>query len=283
MRYIVGVDGSAPSEAALRWALARARRDGAALELVHVVDLDEIGDDPVALADAGDRARQLLADEVDRIRAAHPDLRVGASLLEGSVSWALTTAATADDVLVVGTHKTGYNTGRVLGSRSVQIAAASPCVLIVIPVTDLRFRSDVVAGIDRLETAVQIVDLAAREAVSRGEGLVLLHAAKPDPAGVLGDAPLRAALDHVRAHYPDLEVHSRRSSRSASAALLDTSRTKAMLVVGPGRVGVNRAPIGSVAHEVLLNANSAVLIVPATPQGVPVAARAAELSGAGAS
>jgi nucleotide-binding universal stress UspA family protein len=280
MRYIVGVDGSAPSDAALRWATARARRDGVPLELLHVIDVDEVGSDPESLERANAQARILLATEADRIRAAHPDVRVGATLLEGSVPWTLTHAAAPDDVLVVGTHKTGYNTGRVLGSRSVQLAAAAPCALAVIPVTDLRFRTDVVAGIDRIETAVQIVDLAAREALARGEGLVLLHAGKPDPAGVLGDAPLRAALDHVRAHYPDLEVHSRRSSRSASAALLDTSRTKAMLVVGPGRTGADRSPIGTVAHEVLLNANSAVLVAPSASHSVPVVARAAELTGA---
>jgi nucleotide-binding universal stress UspA family protein len=40
MRYIVGIDGSAPSDAALAWASTRSRRDVAPLLLVHVVDAE---------------------------------------------------------------------------------------------------------------------------------------------------------------------------------------------------------------------------------------------------
>jgi nucleotide-binding universal stress UspA family protein len=276
MRYIVGIDGSAPSEAALAWAVSRATRIAAPLVLVHVVDVEggRMGAD--FRAEAIEIGRQLLEHARTRLGAELPLLDVQAELLEGSVPWELTRFANPDDVLVVGTHKTGFTSGRVLGSLSVQIAAASTCSVAVIPSTDVRFRRGVVAGIDREETADHIVEVAARVAADRGEELTLLHAVHAADGTIADDRPLQAALAHVHAAHPGLVVEARRSTRAASAALLDAARTKALLVIGPGSTGVDRSPIGTVLHEVLLNANSPVLVtgVPARSPAGPSTAQA---------
>lgn len=266
MRYIVGIDGSAPSEAALGWAVDRARRDAAPLVLVHVADGEAglMGQD--FRGQAIERGERLVAKTLAHLRSEPSGPEVDGAVLEGSVAWELTRFAQPDDVLVVGTHKTGFNSGRVLGSLSVQIAAASTCTVAVIPGTDLRFRRGVVAGIDREETAEHIAELAAHEAAARGDDLTLLHAGRAfhsghaGDGGVIGDAPLQVALAHVRATHPDLVVNARRSTREPSAALLDSARTKALLVIGPGSTGIERSPIGTVVHAVLLNANAPVLV-----------------------
>lgn len=260
MRYIVGVDGSAPSVAALEWAVVRATRDSAPLVLVHVVDAEagRMGVDFRREAVAA--GRRVLDAALDRATKDHPRAEVTAELLEGSAPWELTRFTDPDDVLVVGTHKTGFSSGRVLGSVSVQIAAASRCTVAVIPSTDVRFRRGVVAGIDREETAPHIVDVAAREAVARGDELTLLHAGRAHDGGVVDDSALQAALAHARSAHPGLVVQARRSTRAPSAALLDQARSKALLVVGPGSTGLERSPIGSVVHEVLLNANGPILV-----------------------
>lgn len=274
MRYIVGVDGSAPADAAVRWAEARALRDEAGLELVHVVD-DEAG-----LAGSSYRREaeqlggRLLSAVAARTRRDVPDLDVSVRLLEGPVPWELAKLAGPDDVLVIGTHKTGYNNGRVLGTRGVQVAIAAHGPVAIIPATDARFRRDVVAGIDREETAAAIAEVGAREAAARGEELILVHAGPAAASGTLDDAPLVAALAHVRRHHPGLVVRARRSSRPPTAALLDIARTKALLVIGPGSTGLSRSPIGTVLHEVLVNANSAVLV--AGPDRRPLAVAASE-------
>ncbi len=260
MRYIVGIDGSAPSDAAVVWATTRARRDSAPLVIVHVVDAEAGLMGSEFRAEATDLGRRLLEATQSRLRAEMPMLDVQSELLEGSAPWELTRFARPDDVLVVGTHKTGFSSGRVLGSLSVQIAAASTCTVAVIPGTDVRFRRGVVAGIDREQTARHIAEIAARESVTRGDELTLLHAGHPGEGGVLDDGPLQTALAHVRATYPDLIVQARRSTRAPSAALLDASHSKALLVIGPGSTGVDRSPIGTVVHEVLLNANAPVLV-----------------------
>jgi nucleotide-binding universal stress UspA family protein len=267
MRYIVGIDGSTPSDVARRWAMTRARRETAQLVLVHVVDSEAGRMGPDFRAEATDLGRRLLDATEHRVRAEDPTLDVVSVLLEGTTAWELTRFAHPDDVLVVGTHKTGFSSGRVLGSLSVQIAAASTSTVAVIPGIDVRFRRGVVAGIDRVETARHIVDVAAREATARGEELTLVHAG--GAGGVLGDEPLRAALLHARAAYPDLIVRARRSSRAPSVALLDAARSQSLLVIGPGSTGIERSPIGSVVHEVLLNTNALVLVA-----GAPALVRA---------
>ena len=256
-RYVVAVDGSRPAAAAVRWAAERARSDGAALVLVHVND-HPAGDD-AEQADA-----RLLSELLHRLSAAEPALSISTRALSGSVPRALASFVDADDTLVIGTGKTGFLHGRVLGSRSVQIAAATPCSVAVIPDLDLRFRRGVVAGVDRHSTAGAIARAAGSEASRRGEELLLVQAeqaigGKPTSAH-RSDLAIGEAAARAREAYPALVIRSRVAGRPAAEALLDSARDKALLVLGPGSLDPARSPVGSVLHDVLLNANSPVLI-----------------------
>jgi nucleotide-binding universal stress UspA family protein len=256
-RYVVAIDGSRPAAAALRWAVHRARSDGGALVLVHVQD-DEAEDEAVRLG------AQLLAGTADRLSVEEPGLTVSTRLLGGPVAHALASFVRSDDMLVIGTGKTGFLHGRVLGSRSVQIAIAASCTVAVIPDVDLRFRRGVVAGVDRHGTAAAIGRSAAREANSRGEELLLVQAA-PDlgtqsTASVRSDLAIGEAISRAREAFPDLVIRSRVAGRPPAEALLDSARDKALLILGPGSLDPERSPIGSVLHDVLLNANAPVLI-----------------------
>ena len=123
----VGADGSGPSRAAIRWALARAVGESSPVVFVHVVD-DEWGLLGAGYAaEAERRARDLLDVELAEAGRRYPGADVGARIVHGSPAWTLAGLPSVDDLLVVGTHKTGFLHGRVLGSRSVQVAAAAPC------------------------------------------------------------------------------------------------------------------------------------------------------------
>jgi nucleotide-binding universal stress UspA family protein len=262
--YLVAVDGSRPAEAAVRWAVARARVDREPLVLLHV--LDDVGD-------ASSAGAQLLDETAARVSAEHPELVVTTRLLTGSVPRALAAAAAPDDVLVIGTGKTGFLHGRVLGSRSVQIAMAAPCTVAVIPDVDLRFRRGVVAGVDRHGTAARIARSAAAEARSRGEELLFVQAA-PDqetrPSSVSrGELAIGEAVARAHEASPELVIRSRVAARRPAEALLDSSRDKALLVLGPGSSESAGSPIGSVVHDVLLNANAPVLIIHAGATTAP--------------
>ena len=263
-RYIVGVDGSMPAAAALEWAAKHARDDGSPLALVHVVDPEAglMGADVEPELDA--RGRAVLDAARHAVEEHHPGVAVTSELLTGVPAWALAQLAEADDTIVVGTGKTGYVSGRVLGSRSVQFALTAPGSVAVIPEGDPRLRDGVVAGIDREETAALIATRAAHEARERGARLTLVHAVSPqalEGARARHEGPLALAVDAARAVGDKLEIRSRVSTRPPAEALLDASRGAALLVVGPGSTAPHRSPLGSTLHGVLLNANAPVLVV----------------------
>jgi nucleotide-binding universal stress UspA family protein len=259
LRFVVGFDGSGPSDAALAWVVKRAQRIPAPVVLVNVADGDSGGMGLAFEELAGREGARLISRRVDTLRRAEPQLTIEGLALEGSVSWELAHAVRPADLLVVGTHKTGFLHGRVLGSRSVQIAAAAPCSVAVIPEVDLRFRRGVVAGIDRAETAAAVAGFAADEAAARGEELLLLEAA-PSGTPVQDRAPLAVAMVAARERQPSVTIRTRQSVRGAAEALLDAARDKSLLVLGPGSLGSDRSPIGSVLHDVLLNVNAPVIV-----------------------
>ncbi len=257
-RYVVGVDGSSPSEAALRWAMARALREGAPMVLAHVRDPEAgmMGED--FASEESRRTTELFSRLIVQLDPSGVD--VATAVLEGPIPTALADFADIQDVVVIGTHKMGFLHGRVLGSRSVQIAATVHCSVAVIPDVDLRFRRSIVAGVDRLETAAAIGRAAAAEASSRGEELVIIQAGLPARRSG-AELPLDVATTAARNAFPALVVRSRVSGRPPAEALLDVARDKYLLVLGPGSVEPTRSPIGSVLHDVLLNVNAPVLIV----------------------
>lgn len=252
-RYVVGFDGVAASRAALAWAASRAlpRRP---LQLLGVV---------ANRGGAGaERLGDLVSEAAERLRDAHPGARVTTAIGRGSVVDALVLAAGAKDVLVVGSDKTGYASGRLFGLRSIQLTAEARGTVAVVPAVDLRLRTGVAVAIADLAGAAALARLGAREAVGTGRSLALVHAVPP------GDAPAReralAVLSAARRAAlevdADLDVWAHVAQRHAADAILDLARDCALLVVGR-----SRAPsvlgVGQTLHEVLLNVNAPTVVV----------------------
>lgn len=245
-RYLVAVDGT-DVRAPRQWANDHATATQAPVLLVHV--------DPVHTASTAPRRP--------------PNDGEGMIMLHGPVPEALAEFVHGDDMLVIGTDKTGFIHGRLFGSRGAQIVAAVGCSVAVIPDIDLRFRSGVVAGIDIEETTALIAGAAAAEAAARAEPLLLIHSSFTGIVAAevsAGGSVLEAATAAVDASWPDLVVRTRSTVRPPAEALLDASRNAALLVLGHGnRAGTTL--IGSVVHDVLVNINAPVLIIrePAPP------------------
>ncbi|MDN3311137.1 universal stress protein [Microbacterium oryzae] len=246
-RRIVGVDGSAPSRAALRWATARSRDDRAPLVVVHVAHEREAGE-------------AVLAEARRFIRAEDPDLAIESLRLEGRVWQVLSAAARAEDTLVIGTDKTGLVRGRVSGALSVQLAMTAPCAVAVIPDFDLGFRRGIVVGIGRPESAPVVATGALAEARRNGAPLTLVH------GGCTGHCTdgLDAAEQELAGHDTDLVVRRRVLASAAADALLDAALDKELVVLGRASRAASGAPIGTVTHAVLMNATAPVLLLPPT-------------------
>jgi nucleotide-binding universal stress UspA family protein len=253
----VGIDASGPSRAALAWALARAKHSGEPVRLTHIVD-ETWGQYGSSEPDDGERiledARELASDLA-------PGVAVSTHLLRGSTVWALTMSAAPEDLMVIGTHKTGYLRGRVMGTRSIAVASMCRCTVAVIPDVDLGGRRGVVVGVAPGPSWQAAVTLGALEAERLHQDLSLLHAAAGPPAAPESRALLASASELASTAATDLAVRSRISNRHTADALLDASRSASMLVLGASRTEYeNGGFIGAVIHEVLLNINAPVII-----------------------
>ena len=267
--YYIGVDGSGPSRAALRWGVRRAAERNAAVVLVNTVD-DEwglVGRD--AAADAERQALALLGEESERVAALHTGVTLTTKVVHGGTAWELARLPLPEDLLIVGTHKTGFLRGRVLGSRSVQIASAARCSVAIVPDTALESRHDVVVGVDGSEGCLPAVRVGALEADRLDQDLLLVYAPpgrsdgaderNPQTARLLGGAAAAAA-----AAAPRVTVRRRVAHRDPAEALLDASFDAALLVLGVSSRHGDRPLIGSVTHDVLMNINVPVLIARGT-------------------
>lgn len=132
---VVGVDGSADSKAALKWAVEFGRRFEAPVHAVAVWDI------PLALGYAAtytetgaqieERTLGLLREAVED--AVGEDAGVVLRLERGHPAAALVNASEQAQLLVLGTRGHGAFTGMLLGSVSQHCVTHSRCPFVVVP------------------------------------------------------------------------------------------------------------------------------------------------------
>jgi len=133
---VVGVDGSAASQAALVYATRTARDSSAPLIVVcawNVLLRDAwVGVDARVLIDRADlldwdrkAARETLDVAVERVHTEYPEVALTASLVEAAPAVALLNAAADAGLIVVGTHGHGAFMSVMLGSVSHAVVYAS--------------------------------------------------------------------------------------------------------------------------------------------------------------
>jgi nucleotide-binding universal stress UspA family protein len=136
-RIVVGVDGSAGSQRALRWALEEARLRNASVHVVHAWHAPYVMPSPMA---------PVVTYEYDPIQRTAEDVLAGAVRAEDtrgldvhevlvcdSAAPALLDAAKGADLLVVGSRGRGGFAGLLLGSVSQSVAQHAPCPVVVVP------------------------------------------------------------------------------------------------------------------------------------------------------
>lgn len=173
-RVIVGVDGSPPSLGAVMWAAAQAKELSLPLEFVHVLD-DEWGGMGVDVAHREEHeAARMLAATADANRVPQG---VDTRILHGSTVAELADAVGADDLLVVGSHKTGFIRGRAFGSLSVRLAPLVAGSMLVVPdAPAVAGRRGVVLGVGPVRSHAALT-VAVREAARRDHAITLVAAA----------------------------------------------------------------------------------------------------------
>ncbi len=266
---IVGVADSASAHAAVRWAVDRARVTGAAITLLHVEEAGEAG--RAGLPRLGlVSGRDLLTRELRFARSVAPAVRVTTERLQGTVMWALGAASAKAEMVVVGTHKSGFIHGTVYGSTNLQLAATARCPVVVVPAPSLGASAGVVLGADESPAGRAALHFAAAEADGSGTDLLIVRVlalldVDADDASRRADAA--ALLEDFReialAAHPGLDVDVRAVHGPVAHTLVTMSTGARLLVLGDARSDTGQDPLalGVVCHDALLNIQTPTVIV----------------------
>lgn len=283
---VVGVDGSAESHLAARWALHEATMRNVALTLVHVLGADPVS--AVEFISATTRAQlrqaqetdahRVIAEAIDLVRDAAagrgPD--VSGEVLSGSAVSTLVEASASARMVVVGSRGHGAFGRALLGSVSTGLVHHAHCPVAVIhdnpPTATHPNGLPVVVGIDGSPASEAAAALAFDEASRRGVELIALHA-WTDATGFLlppaqwstvrtsADAILAERLAGYQERYPDVAVQRLLVLDHPARHLLDQSESAQLVVVGNrGRGGFTGMLLGSVSTAVVHAARTPVIV-----------------------
>ena len=202
---VVGVDGSAPSLEALRWATREADARGVGLVVLHAVWTPDVPTPPGFTISTLRRelhgwGEQLLREAVDNVASpVRPGLAVRTELSSSEPSRALIDASKGAALVVVGARGRGSAFAVLLGSVSARVSAHAHCPVAVVPErhggvetppeeraergadADTRpaagdGRGRVVVGLDGSSSSMVALRFALEEAARPGRELVALYA-----------------------------------------------------------------------------------------------------------
>ncbi|MET8161373.1 universal stress protein [Sphaerisporangium sp. NPDC005289] len=277
---VVGVDGSPPSLAAVRWAAEDAVRRRRGLRVVHVVDpwvFDQPLATPPGFRDSlSELSGNVLADAAREAAERAPALAVETATLTGTVREQLLIAAKDAEALVVGSRGLGGFLGLVLGSVSMGVAGRAGCPVVVVRHTEPAAYGEIVVGHDASPESEAALEYAFEEAARRRAALRAVYAWQVDSMlpmfGAYGadlervyEFGARAAQEQLspwREKFPHVRVRDSVVQAHPIEALCRASTEADLLVVGSrGRGGLGSAVLGSVSHGVLHHAYSPVAVV----------------------
>ncbi len=140
-RVVVGVDGSEPSAAALRWAADEARRQDVGLHVVTCWSFPPLPwapyQPPLSSEDFEQVALETAEAEVEEVLGADREgLDVTIEVLDGAPSLRLLDFDRSAAMLVVGSRGRGGFAGLLLGSVSQHLAEHARCPVVIVPARD---------------------------------------------------------------------------------------------------------------------------------------------------
>ncbi|MGY1934140.1 universal stress protein [Nocardia gipuzkoensis] len=278
---VVGVDGSAASLAAIRWAAELAARRAAPLHLVHAIgvpvhSLPLIGSllfDISTYRKIGEAALgqgRSIVSELDEFLPADVEVRTFLDL--SSPVAALAARSAAAQLIVIGARGLDPLERVLFGSVGVGLMKHADCPVAVIPALAEKMpppsHVPVLVGVDGSRCSARAVEIAFDEAASRKVGLVAVTTwsnrnGAPDTAQNRAEVLLEEGLAGFTDKYPDVCVDRVVVEGRPAQRLLDASRHAQLVVLGSrGRGGVAGATLGSVSQAVLQASRIPVLITP---------------------
>jgi nucleotide-binding universal stress UspA family protein len=289
---VIGIDGSAGSAAALRWAVREAElRQGKVTAVMAWGLLEQhhaTGNEFDPAYDSRDAAEALAA-AVEAAVGPEVAPTVTQRVVCDLPARALLDASEGADLVVVGARGLGGFRKLLLGSVSEQVLHHARCPVAII--RDVLAEAGeaaaegaerIVVGGDGSEDAQRAVRWALDEGRARGATVELVYAWAPPFVDVSGLLPGRGDADAQREAEVALErmlagqdttgvnVETRPVPGPASAAIIQAAEGATLLVVGSrGRGGFAGLLLGSVGRQVAAHAPCPVVVVPSLRTGRP--------------
>ena len=271
---VVGTDGSFAARAAIRWAVQRAALLSLNVDIVHVID-DEWGvHGELSMDELHPDIAELLRSAVALAQAIDPRVTIRARAQRGDPMVELAEASRAAQMVVVGTHKTGFFHGRAFGSRSLQLAGMAWSPVAVIPETNSQSRRGVVVGVADSPAGRAAVAFGAAEALATDQQLILVralddHSGEPGlPHSVsplsLEQSELIAAdaMELAKSIDASGPVRARAIHRPVAEALVNAAMSARLLIIGSSRRrGAEISALGPTCHDVLMNITGPTIVV----------------------
>ncbi|MBV8787150.1 MAG: universal stress protein [Mycobacterium sp.] len=278
---LVGVDGSAASHCAVRFAAHEAAMRGVRLTLVHMLNtyVPTYPQIPmpsgVALWQKDDR-RQILDAAVtiaDVSAKTVGGIDISNELRSSPPVPTLIEMSDEAEMIVVGSNGRGALSRVVLGSVSSGVVRGARCPVAVIRVEDSQTppapQAPVLVGIDCSPASELATAVAFDEASRRGVDLTALHAWSdiaiyegpwPDWKSE-ADRNLAEYLAGWKERYPDVTVHRVVAIDHPARQLVEESESAQLVVVGShGRGGLSGVLLGSVSNAVVHAARVPVIV-----------------------
>jgi nucleotide-binding universal stress UspA family protein len=271
---VVGVDATAESQIALRWAVEAAEARGLAVRVVRAY-LDEMLRWPAVMAEGQLPAPMpvdLYQDELDAAVRYVRD-RLG---YDGGTGWladadpadAILVEAAEAEMVVVGTRSRNKLSAVMLGSVATAVASKAPCPVVV--VRGERRTGPIVVGTDGSPDSEDAVAFAFEEAGRTGDAVKVVYCWQPQQEHVdpiestheLLTNWLAESVAPYREKYPAVTVNASVLEGRPAARLVELSEDASLVVVGSrGRGGVTGLLLGSVSQSLLHHADSPVAVV----------------------
>ncbi|MET7336130.1 universal stress protein [Nonomuraea sp. NPDC005650] len=265
---IVGVDGSATSRAAVKWAAGDAFRMRLPLRIVHAVDPSTCQIGEPANPDLADallrRGQRILREAEALVQERSPAVEVTTQEAEGAAAPALRELAKDAIEIVVGRCGLGGFNGLLPGSVSVDLAGQACCPVVVVSGELRPVYEEVVVGVNSSLVCEPALAYAFEQARLRGATLRVVHALEPDAAYDMDEVHrmVHDRMEALRKEYTQVTVIEDVRSAQPVDALVDASEWADLLVVGSHGLGtVGSRLFNSVSRSVLFHARCSVAAV----------------------
>ncbi|MGW5774334.1 universal stress protein [Streptomyces longwoodensis] len=280
--FVVGVDGSDGSLAAVDWAVDEAARHGLPLRLIYASlwERYEKAVPKLRRERASGRvlAEHIVASAAERVQRTAPDLKVTAETLPAEAVFALMSEGDNASALILGAWGRGQVAETLLGSVSLAVAARAYCPVIVVRGDKAALAATherITLGVKDAETSAEAVRFAFQEAETRGCEVDVVHCwrcatdhATPsaEPAHRHDERAL-ALIDSLIAEaaedHPAVRVRRTVMEGPAGKLLVDRSAAADLVIVGARRLSAHVGlQLGRVTHTLLHRASCPVAVVP---------------------